>query len=71
MVNSNADDIFSKIESGELDMANSTIPPQVLRKYATGPEDPPPDARRMAVRLVVLPDEGRPQLALPTEADHD
>ncbi|WP_243979231.1 ArsR family transcriptional regulator [Streptomyces sp. NEAU-YJ-81] len=43
----------------------------LLRKYATDPEDPPPDARRMAVRLVVLPDEGRPQLALPTEADSD
>jgi peptide/nickel transport system substrate-binding protein len=35
IVNSNADDIYAKIEAGELDMANSTIPPQVLRKYAT------------------------------------
>ena len=35
IVNSNADDIYNKIEAGELDMANSTIPPQVLRKYAT------------------------------------
>jgi peptide/nickel transport system substrate-binding protein len=37
IVNSNADDIYSKIEAGELDIANSTIPPQVLRKYATDP----------------------------------
>ncbi|AEM88137.1 ArsR/SmtB family transcription factor [Streptomyces violaceusniger] len=43
----------------------------LLRKYATEPGDPSPDSRRMAVRLVVLPDEGRPRLALPTEADHD
>ncbi|MER8155014.1 helix-turn-helix domain-containing protein [Streptomyces sp. NPDC094472] len=43
----------------------------LLRKYATDPEDPPPGARRMAVRLVVLPDQERPQLTLPTEADHD
>ena len=35
IVNSNADDIFNKIEAGELDMANSTIPAQVLRRYAT------------------------------------
>jgi len=35
IVDSSADDIFSKIEAGELDMANSTIPPQVLRRYAT------------------------------------
>jgi len=35
IVNSNADDIYAKIDAGELDMANSTIPPQVLRKYAT------------------------------------
>jgi peptide/nickel transport system substrate-binding protein len=37
IVNSNADDIYNKIEAGELDIANSTIPPQVLRKYATTP----------------------------------
>jgi peptide/nickel transport system substrate-binding protein len=35
IVNSSADDIYAKIEAGELDIANSTIPPQVLRKYAT------------------------------------
>jgi peptide/nickel transport system substrate-binding protein len=37
IVDSSADDIYSKIEAGELDLANSTIPPQVLRKYATDP----------------------------------
>jgi peptide/nickel transport system substrate-binding protein len=37
IVDSSADDIYSKIEAGELDMANSTIPPQVLRRYATNP----------------------------------
>src|SRR5689334_11521128 len=37
IVDSSADDIYSKIEAGELDMANSTIPPQVLRRYATDP----------------------------------
>ncbi|MBV8078788.1 MAG: hypothetical protein JO186_00250 [Actinobacteria bacterium] len=36
-VDASADDIFNKIEAGQLDMANSTIPPQVLRKYATDP----------------------------------
>jgi peptide/nickel transport system substrate-binding protein len=35
IVDSNADDIFNKIEAGELDMATSSIPPQVLRRYAT------------------------------------
>jgi peptide/nickel transport system substrate-binding protein len=35
IVNANADDIFSKIAAGELDMANSTIPGQILRRYAT------------------------------------
>jgi peptide/nickel transport system substrate-binding protein len=35
IVNSSADDIYAKIDAGELDIANSTIPPQVLRKYAT------------------------------------
>jgi peptide/nickel transport system substrate-binding protein len=35
IVNSNADDIYAKIEAGELDMATSTIPPQVLGRYAT------------------------------------
>jgi peptide/nickel transport system substrate-binding protein len=37
IVDSSADDIYNKIEAGELDMANSTIPPQVLRRYATDP----------------------------------
>jgi peptide/nickel transport system substrate-binding protein len=37
IVNSSADDIYAKIEAGELDLANSTIPPQVLRRYATNP----------------------------------
>jgi len=37
IVDSSADDIYNKIEAGELDMANSTIPPQVLRRYATNP----------------------------------
>jgi peptide/nickel transport system substrate-binding protein len=35
IVNSSADDIYNKIEAGDLDLANSTIPPQVLRRYAT------------------------------------
>jgi peptide/nickel transport system substrate-binding protein len=35
VVNSNADDIYNKIEANELDLATSSIPPQVLRKYAT------------------------------------
>jgi peptide/nickel transport system substrate-binding protein len=35
MVNSSADDIHNKIEADELDLANSTIPPQILRRYAT------------------------------------
>jgi peptide/nickel transport system substrate-binding protein len=35
LIDSNADDIYNKIEAGELDMANSSIPPQDLRKYST------------------------------------
>src|SRR5205814_3932784 len=35
MVNSSADDIYNKIEANQLDLASSSIPPQVLRKYAT------------------------------------
>jgi len=35
IVDSSADDIYAKIEAGDLDIANSTIPPQILRKYAT------------------------------------
>jgi peptide/nickel transport system substrate-binding protein len=38
IVNSSADDIYAKIEAGELDLANSTIPPQMLRKYSTNPK---------------------------------
>jgi peptide/nickel transport system substrate-binding protein len=30
-------DIFNKIEAGQLDMATSTIPPDVLQKYSTTP----------------------------------
>ena len=37
IVNANADDIYNKIEAGELDTATSSIPPQVLKKYATTP----------------------------------
>jgi peptide/nickel transport system substrate-binding protein len=37
IVDSSADDIYNKIAAGELDMANSTIPPQVLRRFATDP----------------------------------
>jgi peptide/nickel transport system substrate-binding protein len=37
LVDSSADDIYNKIEAGDLDLANSSIPPQVLRKYATDP----------------------------------
>ncbi|WP_413799982.1 ArsR/SmtB family transcription factor [Streptomyces iranensis] len=43
----------------------------LLRKYATEPGDRPSGSRNMAVRLVVLPDQERPQLTLPTEADDD
>lgn len=35
IVNASSDDIYNKIQAGELDMATSSIPPQVLRKYAT------------------------------------
>jgi len=35
LVDASATDIYNKIEAGELDLATSTIPPQVLRKYAT------------------------------------
>ncbi|MBV8079417.1 MAG: hypothetical protein JO186_03450, partial [Actinobacteria bacterium] len=34
-VDASSDDIYNKIEAGQLDMATSSIPPQVLRKYAT------------------------------------
>jgi len=37
IVNASNTDIYNKIEAGELDMAVSSIPPQVLRKYATTP----------------------------------
>jgi peptide/nickel transport system substrate-binding protein len=37
IINSSDTDIYNKIEAGQLDMAVSTIPPQVLRKYATSP----------------------------------
>jgi peptide/nickel transport system substrate-binding protein len=36
-VDSSDVDIYNKIEAGELDLATSTIPPQVLEKYATDP----------------------------------
>jgi peptide/nickel transport system substrate-binding protein len=35
VVNANADDILNKVEAGEYDTATSSIPAQVLRKYAT------------------------------------
>jgi peptide/nickel transport system substrate-binding protein len=35
VVNASADDIFNKIDAGEYDLAQSTIPPQVLAKYCT------------------------------------
>jgi peptide/nickel transport system substrate-binding protein len=35
VVNANADDIFNKIEAGEYDTATSSVPAQVLRRYAT------------------------------------
>jgi peptide/nickel transport system substrate-binding protein len=35
LVNANADDIYAKIEAGEYDLATSTIPSQILRKYVT------------------------------------
>ncbi|MEE1808455.1 hypothetical protein [Streptomyces sp. BE133] len=31
----------------------------LLHKYASEPGEHPPDARQMAVRLMVLPDDGR------------
>ena len=34
-VDASSDDIYNKIEAGQLDMATSSIPGQVLRKYAT------------------------------------
>ncbi len=34
VVNANADDILNKIEAGEYDTANTTIPPQFLKKYS-------------------------------------
>jgi peptide/nickel transport system substrate-binding protein len=36
-VDSSDVDIYNKIEAGQLDMATSTIPPDVLQKYATTP----------------------------------
>jgi peptide/nickel transport system substrate-binding protein len=35
LVNASFDDIYNKIEAGELDMANSTIPPTFLKKYCS------------------------------------
>lgn len=35
MVNASSTDIYNKIEAGQLDMATSSIPPQVLKKYST------------------------------------
>jgi peptide/nickel transport system substrate-binding protein len=35
IVDSSAVDIHNKIEAGQLDLANSTIPPSVLRRYVT------------------------------------
>ncbi|WP_043487938.1 MULTISPECIES: ArsR/SmtB family transcription factor [Streptomyces] len=40
----------------------------LLHKYVTEPGNRPPDSRRMAVRMVMLPDEGS-GFALPAEAD--
>ena len=37
IVNASADDIYNKIQAGQLDMATGSIPPTVLRKYATTP----------------------------------
>jgi len=34
VVNANADDILNKIEAGEYDTANTTVPPQFLKKYS-------------------------------------
>ena len=35
VVNASSDDIYNKIEAGQLDMAVSSIPPAVLKKYST------------------------------------
>jgi len=37
IVNASADDIYNQVEAGNLDMANGSIPPAVLKKYATTP----------------------------------
>ena len=37
LVDASSVDIFNKIENGTFDMATSSIPPQVLKKYATTP----------------------------------
>ena len=37
VVDASSDDIYNKIEAGQLDMATGSIPPTVLRKYATTP----------------------------------
>ena len=37
IVNSSATDIANKVEAGQLDLWTGSIPPQVLRKYATTP----------------------------------
>jgi len=36
-INASSTDIYNKIESGQLDLATSSIPPSVLKKYATTP----------------------------------
>jgi len=38
IVNSSATDIYNKIDAGQLDMAISSIPAQVLRRYVTNPK---------------------------------
>jgi peptide/nickel transport system substrate-binding protein len=38
-VDSSNVDIYNKVEAGQFDMAESTIPPDVLRKYATDPSE--------------------------------
>ncbi len=42
----------------------------LLRKYLPPPGEHPPDSRHMAVRLVVVPDEG-PRPTLPAEPDDE
>jgi peptide/nickel transport system substrate-binding protein len=37
-LNTNADDIFNKIKTGELDMENAGVPPEVVREYTTSDE---------------------------------